>query len=33
MMSSIGTARGNLRNVGRMIVRAGMVSSRFDGRC
>ena len=31
MMSANGTARGKLRNEGRMTVRTGMVSIRFDG--
>lgn len=31
MMSATGTARGKLRNTGRMIVKVGTVSSRFDG--
>jgi hypothetical protein len=31
MMSSIGTDRGKLRNMGRRIARTGMDSARFDG--
>ena len=31
MMSSVGTDRGKLRNVGRRTVRTGMDRSRFEG--
>jgi len=31
MMSSNGTAKGKLRKAGRIRVRTGMVSIRFDG--
>lgn len=30
-MRVTGTVKGNLRNIGRITVKAGMVSSRFDG--
>lgn len=32
-MSSRGTAKGKLRNEGRIIAKTGMVSSKFEGWC